>query len=517
MSRIKSIILISALAAGVFAPGAGAETARWVVKPVYKSVTRMSDDLYKVKSNSKSAVMDREGRTVISSADSITPFSEGLALVLNYGTEGRMRLDRILRADKSAVTVGDEVYVDQFPFFSEGLLPVFNKSGKAGYMNENGVIAIPFKYSNPHPFSNGLAAVSKAKNMFQKAASAVTAAVGAEDIMGKDKVFYINALGGEMKLPKEIGDIYFGSTFKDGEALVLNKQRQYCIINPQGRLLRIEPSVTLRFDERHALTDIDESAPKVAARRTDGPDVFSDGRLTGYRRGSRVIVPAQFTAAEPFDRGQAIASRFGGTGVLALVNGNVGVTMKKGSLAPTGSDVESIDLEVVLPKDFAGEEIQVEVADKDNNVVSRMTDADDGSGRHSVALMLPKGKRTVRVRAGNLEVWNSQISGTGGESGDSDEAGVRISFGASKVKANSKDAAAVAVTIVNDTSEPLSGPVRMTGASPSVKSVNIPAGGKKTISAYFSKITKSEVRKVTVTIGGHSATRNITLQPFFNF
>lgn len=516
MSRIKSIILISALAVGAFVPGASAETAKWVVKPVYKSVTRMSDDLYKVKSNSKSAVMDREGRTVISSADSITPFSEGMALVLNYGTEGRMRLDRILRTDKSTVTVGDEVYVDQFPFFSEGLLPVFNKGGKAGYMNENGVMAVPFKYSNPHPFSNGLAAVSKAKNMFQKAASAVTAAVGAEDIMGKDKVFYINALGGELKLPKEIGDIYFGSTFKDGEALVLNKQRQYCIISPRGQLLRIEPSVTLRFDERYALTDIDETNARATPRRTEGPDVFSEGKLLGYRHGSRIIIPAQFTVAEPFDRGQAIASRLGGSGVLALVDGNVSVSMKKGSLAPTSSDVESVDLEVVLPKGLSGEEIQVEVADKDNNIVSKITDADDGSGRHVVALMLPKGKRTVHVRAGNLEVWNSNMNSSR-DSGDGDESGVRITFGANKVKANSKDAAAVAVTIVNNTSETLSGPVRMTGASPSVKSVNIPAGGKKTISAYLSKITKAGVRRVTVTIGEHSASRTITVQPFFNF
>lgn len=516
MKIIKRIIFVSAFAAAVSTLSASAETARWVVKPVYESVTKLSGDLYKVRNRYTCAVMDRDGRAVITSADSITPFTEGFALVLSHAADGRMKLDRILREDKSVVTIGEEVYVDQFPFFSEGLLPVANKGGKVGYMNGNGVMAIPFKYSNPHPFSNGLAAVSKGKNLFKKMADAV----GASDIIGKDKVFYINTIGGELKLPKEVGDIYFGSTFKDGEALVINKARQYCIISPTGQLLRIEPSVTLRFDSRYALTDIEDTPlRKQASRHTDGPDVFSVGKLIGYRHGSRIIIPAQFTDAEVFDSGRAVAARFGAYGVLGLETGDVRVTMKKGSLAATSSDMESIDLEIVMPKGYAGVELEVEVTDKDNKLVSRMTDADDGSGRHVVSLMIPKGKRMVRVIADSLEVWNSQMNASVKSESDRDqtESEVKFSFSATKVKANSKDAAAVAITITNNTSGSLSGAVRMSGASPSVKSVSIPAGGKKTISAYFTKITKVETRTVTITVDGHSASRKITLQPFFNF
>lgn len=514
MKIIQNILLVSAFAAGAMAPSASAETARWVVKPVYESVTKMSDDLYKVKRNRMSGVMDSEGRAIITSADSITPFTEGLALVLTRTPDGRMKLDRILRDDKSIATVGEEVYVDQFPFFSEGLLPVSNKGGKAGYMDSNGKMVIPFKFSNPHPFSNGLAAVSKGKGFLSK----MVTAVGAADIMGKDKVFYINTLGGELKLPKEIGDIFFGSTFKNGEALVINKGRQYCIINPNGQLLRIEPSVTLRFDDRYALTDIDEPVKKHTVHRTTGPDVFSEGKLLGYRQGSRVIIPAQFTDAEPFDRRRAVAARLGASGVLGLVDGNVAVTMKKGSLAATSSDVESVDLEVVMPKGYAGAEIEVEVTDKDGKLLSNLSDADDGTGRHVVSLMLPKGNRTVRVLADNLEVWNSKMNASVSASSEQQsDSEVKFSFSATKVKANSKDAAAVAITITNGSSQPLSGAVKMSGAAPSVKSVNIPAGGKKTISAYFSKVTKNETRTVTITIDGHSASRRITLQPFFNF
>lgn len=501
---------------GALVPSASAETVRWIVKPLYQSVSRLSDDLYKVSQNDVQAVVDNEGRYVVSNADSITPFCEGLSLVLKRtSANSPMKLTAILREDKSVATVSEEVYVDQYPFFSEGLLPVSNKSGKVGYMDANGKVTVPFKYSNPHPFSNGLAAVSKGKGIFSKMANAV----GAADLMGKDKVFYINTIGGELKLAKEIGDVYFGSTFKNGEALVINKDKQYCFISPSGQLLRIEPSVTLRFDDRYALTDLDGLTEKPAVRKTMGPDVFSDGKNMGYRKGSSVIVPPQFSDAEPFDNRHAIATRLGSTGVLELINGNVNVTMKKGSLPPTSSDVEPVDIEVVMPKEYSGSEISVEVADKEGKTLSSITDADDGTGKHVVSLMLPKGQRTVRVIADNLEVWNSWMrrSAEATSSAEAESDDVKFSFSSTKAKANAKDAAAVSVTITNNTSSTLSGAVRMTGAAPSVKKITIPAGGKKTISAYFSKVTKKEVRTVTVSVDGHSASRKITLEPFFNF
>lgn len=509
--KINKILLVLATV-GALAPAVCAETARWVVKPVFQEVTPLSEDLYKVKQRGKQSVVDNEGRFVVNGADSITPFCEGLALVLRRTPEGMMKLESILREDKSVATVGEEVFVDQFPFFSEGLLPVTNKGGKAGYMDQNGIMKIPFKFSNPHPFSEGLAAVSKGKGLLSK----VVNAVGASDLMGKDKVFYINTLGGEIKLSKEIGDIYFGSTFRNGEALVINKNRQYCMINRNGQLVRIEPSVTLRFDDHYALTDLNEEDEKPVVRRTDGPDVFSDGKNLGYRKGSKIVVAPQFSKAEPFDKNRAIATRLGGVGVLGFVAGDVAVSMKKGSLQATSSDVESIDLEVVMPKDYQGSPIEVEFADKDGKLVSSLTDADDGTGRHVVSLMLPKGKRTVRVISENLEVWNSGMNGDSDSNGETSD-DVKFSFSATTVKANAKDAASVAITITNGTSERLKGALRIKGATCSVKNVDIPAGGKKVIYAHFAKVVKQEVRVVTVSVDEFSTSRKITLQPFFNF
>ncbi len=513
MSSIRKSWCLLALIAGVIAPSVWADSAQWIIEPHYDSMTRLTSDLYKAKKGKKTTIFDRDGHIVIASADSVTGFSEGMALVLDFSGDTGMKLNGILREDKSVVSVADEIYVNEFPFFSEGLLPVYNKSNKVGYMDTNGRIAIPFKYSNPHPFSNGLAAVSKGKGLLNK----FTSAVGI-DVMGNDKVFYINKLGGELKLSKEIGDIYLGSTFKNSEALVINKARQFCVINPQGRLVRIEPTVTLRFDSRYALTDVDaQDEPAAVAVRPDGPEIYSSGLLRGYRQGATVILPAQFTDAEPFAGGRAIAARFKAYGVLGLVKGNVAVTLRKGTLPASGTDVKSVDLEVVMPKDYASGEIDVEVTDKDNKLVSRISDSDDGTGRHLISLMLPKNECTVSVRAGGVEIWNSKMNGGDNNSGTTaGDDGVLFTFSAKKVKANAKDAASVAITISNRTGETISGAVRMTGASPSVKSVEIPAGGKKVIRAYLSRITKSEVRTVTINVDGHSDSQRITVEPFFN-
>lgn len=317
MKSLSKLLLISALAAGTFAPAASAETAKWVIEPKYDEVTQFSSGFYKAKNGNRTTIYNRDGDVLLASVDSVTPFTEGLALVLSNSHSGQMQLRSILHEDGSVVGIaGEDVFVKDYPFFSEGLLPVTNAKGKAGYMDANGIMVLPFKYSNPHPFSNGLAAVSKGKGILSKAIGLV----GMSDIIGSEKVFYINKAGAELKLPKMIGDIYFGSTFKDGEALVVNKERQYCIINTGGMLVRIEQNIKLNLDRRNALADEDDEekpATPAAKPRPDGPTPFGEGQLYGYRKGTEIVLPVQFTSAEPFVAKRAIARASRPTACLA--------------------------------------------------------------------------------------------------------------------------------------------------------------------------------------------------------
>lgn len=507
--------MAAVLAVGAIAPSANAETARWLIKPQYRAVMPMgANNLYKVKQTMKSGVVAPDGRTVVAIAyDSITPFSEGLALILNGTPEGKMRLVGILSEDGVVSNVSDELYTDQFPLFSEGLLPVANRSGKVGYVDRNGREIVPFKFSNPHPFSNGLAAVSKPKGgILSKAVSAV----GADGLVGNDKIYYINQFGKELKLPREIGDIYLGTTFKDGEALVMNKDRQCFIINPMGTMLRMEPLAALTFDERYCLVKPDETTAATSTTPLNAMTTYQEGQLYGYKVGDRVMIPAQFTAANNFTDGHAIAAKNRAVGVLDLISGNVEVNVKRGTATPTDNSVESAIIDVTVPRGLANMNVTADAYDSANKLAATVQGAANETGRHSLPIMLPKGDRMIRVSVDGIEVWNSTMKPEVKQVEQSGSSDIEISFSTTRAKANAKDAAAIGVTISNRGSKTFTGAVSATGASVSPKRVTIKAGGKATVNLYFSKVTKSETRSVTVTVGDESESRKITLEPFFN-
>lgn len=124
-------------------------------------------------------------------------------------------------------------------------------------------------------------------------------------------------------LQSDIGDIYTGTTFKNGEALVITKDNRYCVINTSGQLLKIDNNIVLSFDEYYAIGQhADKSAKGTKSRIVyDGPTVYSEDDLYGYKQGSAIVLPAQFDDAQPFSRGYAIASKDNKYGLLKLYPG----------------------------------------------------------------------------------------------------------------------------------------------------------------------------------------------------
>lgn len=87
-------------------------------------------------------------------------------------------------------------------------------------------------------------------------------------------------------LQSDIGDIYTGTTFKNGEALVITKDNRYCVINTSGQLLKIDNNIVLSFDEYYAIGQhADKSAKGTKSRIVyDGPTVYSEDDLYGYKQ-----------------------------------------------------------------------------------------------------------------------------------------------------------------------------------------------------------------------------------------
>lgn len=247
MMRRLSFLLSLLVLTGAMPSVLGAVTAKWLVEPVYDVARPLGEGMFLLKQRGKVGVIDGDGQWIIPmEVDSVTNFTEGLALIMVRTGDG-MRIKSILRSDRSVIPMHEEYIASAYPFFSEGLLPVYKK-GKGGYIDSDGFEIVPFKFTNLHPFSEELAAVSKGKDLFSKG----KALVGV-DGAGKDKVFYVNRQGKELKLAKNIGDIYFGSTFKDGEALVINKKNNYIIINSVGGVVRTIKATPMSLDERGAI------------------------------------------------------------------------------------------------------------------------------------------------------------------------------------------------------------------------------------------------------------------------
>lgn len=503
-------MILAVFVLGILMPSAlQAQTARWTIDPQYTSITLYGENMYKVKKYGFTGILNKEGNVIVPvTADSITRMTEDCALVLKY-EEDKYRLTGILHMDQRLVIVNEDWYVADYPFFSEGKLPVYNKMGKYGYIGTNGKVLIDFAYSNVHPFSEGWASVSKGKNLLGN--------IGFIRKNNKQKVFYIDELGRVMNLPMDIGDIYSGTSFKNGEALVITKDNRYCFINTSGQLKRIDNSVILAFDEKYALqTEGDKyMEEKEVAVVYDGPTTFSENNLYGYKIGRKVILPPQFGDALPFSQGYAIASVNGRYGVLKLLKDDFSCSSLPGTLKVDDKEMELIDYQVSVPEEWRNNTLDL-ICFVDGNEKNSCSRPGDMNVKRLFSLIVPKGKRTFCLRGDNLTVWDSSMTGSVSAANTKD---IAISISPSSSKANARDNAAVVVRITNNTASQVELSVEITGQQLKTvtKKIKLASGQTQKISTYFTNVVKEEYRSVTVStsLTENTVSKRVKLLPFF--
>mgnify|MGYP000224625550 CR=1 FL=1 len=492
---------------------AKAQSAKWIIKPYYDSVVRYADGIYKVSSGNKVGVINSDGEVVVSvSADSITAMSEDCALVLNRTEDGDYQLTNILHRDGKATPITEEYYVKAYPFFSEGRLPVYNKRKKYGYMDSNGKLVISCAYSSAYPFSEGWAAVGKGKGLL---------GIGVDLIKtGKEKFSYIDKDGKALSLQADLKDITMGTSFKNGEALVVTKDGRYCFIDTSGRVIRTDNNVTLSFDKKHALGSEDdfEVFDAIADVVYDGPSTFVQDGLYGYKSGARVILPCQFNEAMPFSKGYAIAAKGQKFGVLKLTRSAFGCRASKGTLATSGSDMESIDYIVTVPEEWRKTSLELSCIGNETQTCAR---PGDSSSTRVFSFIRTKGSYNLQLEGENLIVWNDKMGNVGNLPSSSSASGniVNISISPSVAKANARDNASIKVTFTNNTSEVKEFSVNISGSRlvPVSKNLKLSPGQSQALYASFTKVLKKEYRTVTVStsLDTKKTTKRIQLLPFF--
>lgn len=490
----------------------GAQTAQWILKPQYSSITPYNESLLKVKLYNKVGLYDKMGKEIVPvNADSITFMTEGMGLVLRLEEE-KYRLIGLINQTSTLVPITQEVYVGEYPFFSEGKLPVYNKKGLYGYMDVAGHMVLDFDYGSVHPFSEGWAAVSKG-SILKSLGKKLKTNIGQKRV----KMHYVNEQGVFMTLQSDIGDIYSATSFRNGEALVVTKDNRFYFINTSGNIIRIETSVNMKFDKKYALCLVDEEEQEVTpvfAEAYDGPTTFEGkDKLCGYKQGNRIILPSQFSKAYSFSRGYAIALRNGLWGILKLMDGGFDIQ------ASTAGD-EQIYM-VKPPAEWEGGRLLLyDMSDGNKKVYSGQAD-EQSSYKFSVTL--PKGKRKLFIGSENLYVWsNESLPNTGMNPSLSESMGrnaFSVRFSSNSAKANARDMATVRVFICNNKQEAQRVTVKISGDRlwPVEETFTLKANEQKVLPATFYKITSKESREINVRISGmlNVISKRIVLNPFY--
>lgn len=369
-----------------------AETASWLIEPVYSSVSRMGEGFFKVKSGGKTGVFNKDGREVVPAfADSVTNFSEGCALVLKI-SDAKYRLTGILHEDGILTQIPSEKewYAGEYAFFSDGLLPVCTKKGKYGFIDAEGNEKIGFEYGSVRPFCEGLAAVSKGKSLVEQG----LALFGSKK---KNPMFYIEKNGVPLNLPAEVGTISVATSFRLGEALVVNTEGKRFVIDNSGRLVRMESSSRpLTFNEKYVVLqegeEEEEETSSSLKTSANGPSPFTKNELHGYcLSGGQVVLPAQFSIAYPFFASFAIAKSPTGYGVLKLENGTVTCSLKKDTNGKTMTCTAS------LPSGAVDASYEFECVDADGISLRMPANVSNNGGSLQVSFPFSGGSGEYRL------------------------------------------------------------------------------------------------------------------------
>ena len=343
----------------LFIPTASAQTIRWLVKPNYDTINHLSNSIFKCKTGGRVQLVDTKGKNLLPSlADSVTNYSENLALILDK-SGNRFKIKGIVNGSGVYTEVRGEYYTNKYSYFSEGLVSVVGSSGKAGFLNDKGKLAIPCQYRIARPFIKGWASVEPAKRQKQ--------------------TVYIDRQRNTLKIQDfHNGKVVMGSSFNSaGEALVAYYDNDNAVINLKGKVVRkydrkkdIVPvrSYDFAFDESGE-NGIPDPAKEITFDTE--PSLFSSGQLVGYKKTDRIVVPPQFSYAGQFVNGYAIICKNGKFGIVQLTEGTFsGAFEGEDLLVAAGKKAPTYTYTLTIPENTNPDALQVMFDIGDGNMQS---------------------------------------------------------------------------------------------------------------------------------------------------
>lgn len=472
-----------------------AKIVTWSISPNYQEIKRYNGDMYLFQNNGKWGIVTPGDKVLLqANYDNITQFNEGYSLAYN-NENGRQVLKCIISENGQINGVSEKYYLNDYKIFSEGLMPIANKSGKYGYIDPSGEIVIKCQFDEARIFRNGRAPI-KLGNYCKY-------------IKNNSDVSEIKYLVTDENFHD--GDITHATCFYEGKAAI-RYNKDCALIGTNGKKIK-----KLTFEQYNEYKKLNNNYKyEVNGFATsNGYDEFSDNGKLGLRQGDNIIVTPQFDSFDyMYSDGNILATLNGKQGVLRINEGDVFINVKV-------NGVHSSELEADRKGNINPITFECNIPD---NLTNYRILFNDGSG----ALI---DKTSVFEKNGNLLTFTSIPS----VSKNAEECETRIVVeqggivladksqhflisypiklrvsepGPEEVRANENDTATVSSKIFNDSNKSVT--VRVTWSNKDTSSVSIPAHGSRSVSTKFEVITNYEKDVSIVLSTGDSAHRKIT-------
>lgn len=503
MIKMKKSILLGFVL--LFAVLCEAETVQWVINPKYQSMTAYGNGMVKVKEkNGKVSIYNFDGVALVENADTVVSPAEGYGIVLRYkevktkfSSFQAYQVMQIFDKEFSTDVSGKGLYANLYPFFSEGKIPVFDKSKKYGYVDPYGEWVIKPQYSYVQPFCEGFAVVgyASAMNVARKALNSL------------QTLHFVDPHGMELATPSVPGSIMEASSFKDGEACVCSDNSIDYIINTSGSVLGTKAKTLHSYDDKHRLLDSQGKAkssafdaPAESGSLTVRETFLEEEHLYGLMKNMSEIVPYQFLEVCVLNDDYVIAKTNDGYGLLKIAFGTFETSqetpMEDESI---GEGREKVEYVFSVPECWRNKELWL-CYQSDNEKDCAYVES-NGERLRTFELDMPVADRAITLSSDGITLWKRSESDDMIRRNRSAIEKISVSLNSSTVRASEGGRGTSKVVVKNNSGKEQDLTLELSGIGISLrKEILLAAGAKEEVRFSVAKISRKDERNVAISI-----------------
>lgn len=498
---ISAILVLTALLASSTSM---ANSTEWLVPPLYDQIEFYTPELYKIVKNGKTGLLNTEGKIVLNPEyDLIFDFHEGIAVFGTYTSEGAVLKGTVNEENKVNLCSGDYYLLNDYPFYSEGFIPVLDKSGRYGYLDESCRPAFKFGKDETRPFSEGFAAVGEG-----------------------DDFHWLTTTGEEIFLSLPNGSYPYGGTnFYNGIAYLWDEYGEdFFILDASGDIRKIKPR-NLTVDYLYRVDSDQGSAINYKKHIGRYDQTWKPSQKNGkwaYTDTKGTLLGAyQYDDVDYFQGQSARANLNGKWGLIQIVEDHESFYTKSEKkrhvfTSKRGSDCT---FHLSVPERWKNENLIVSIKDPDTG---ETYDLHKKQNNVYAFTYHPDKSKTTMSKTFVIEVKNDDgMLWQGEENYDFAQAIKLLASLSVKNKADSNNRCFVTATISNPSAIPVTTTVTLSGGgsnsqfSPQKVNLTIPANGKRSVTGAFvlKGVELDGWCSVATTDGAQARRANLELKP----